>query len=145
SKVRQINIIGNEAFSDGDLKGEMITKEAGLLKIFSSGTSYDPDRLNYDQQQLRAFYLSRGYVDFRIVSAVAELTPDKRDFIITFVVEEGQRYKFGDVSVDSQLRDFDSSAMTRALPMRTGDWYDAKLVEDTIERLNETAGTFGYA
>ena len=145
SKVRQINIIGNEAFSDGQLKGEMITKEAGLLKIFSSGTSYDPDRLNYDQQQLRAFYLSQGYVDFRIVSAVAELTPDKKDFIVTFVVEEGRRYKFGEVSVDSQLRDFDSSVMTRTLPMKPGDWYDAKLVENTIERLNETAGTFGYA
>jgi len=145
SKVRQINIIGNEAFSDGEVKGEMITKESSLLKIFSSATSYDPDRLDYDQQQLRAFYLSQGYVDFRIVSAVAELTPDKRDFIITFVVEEGKRYKFGEVSVDSQLRDFDSTTMTRALPMRTGNWYDAKLVEDTIEQLNQTAGTFGYA
>ncbi len=145
SKVRQINIIGNEAFSDGEVKSEMITKESSLMKIFSSATSYDPDRLDYDQQQLRAFYLSQGYVDFRIVSAVAELTPDKRDFIITFVVEEGQRYKFGEVSVDSQLRDFDSTTMTRALPMRTGNWYDAKLVEDTIEQLNQTAGTFGYA
>jgi outer membrane protein insertion porin family len=145
SKVRAINIIGNEAFSDGDLRGEMVTKTAGITKILSSTTSYDPDRLAYDQQQLRAFYLSQGYADFRIVSAVAELTPDKRDFIITFVVEEGQRYKFGEVAVESQLRDFDSGAMTRALPMQTGDWYDAKLVEDTIEQLTETAGTFGYA
>ena len=145
SKVRAINIIGNEQFSDGELRSEMVTKEASLLKIFSSTTSYDPDRLAYDQQQLRAFYLENGYVDFRVVSAVAELTPDKRDFIITYVVEEGERYKFGNVEVESQLRDFDSSAMTRALPMKTGDWYDAKQVEDTIERLSETAGTFGYA
>jgi outer membrane protein insertion porin family len=123
----------------------MVTKVASLLKIFSSTTSYDPDRLAYDQQQLRAFYLEHGYADFRVVSAVAELTPDKRDFIITYVVEEGERYKFGDVAVESQLRDFDSEAMTRALPMKSGEWYDAKLVEDTIERLEETAGTFGYA
>jgi outer membrane protein insertion porin family len=61
------------------------------------------------------------------------------------VVEEGERYKFGEVAVESQLRDFDSTAMTNALPMNTGDWYDAKLVEDTIEQLSETAGTFGYA
>jgi outer membrane protein insertion porin family len=145
SKVRAINIIGNEAFSDGQLRGELVTETSGLLKIFSSTTSYDPDRLAYDQQQLRAFYLRNGYADFRIVSAVAELTPDKRDFIITFVVEEGQRYKFGEVEVQSEIRDFDSDVMTRSLPMRTGDWYDAKLVEDTIERLTETAGTFGYA
>ncbi len=145
SKVRAINIIGNEVFSDKELRGEMVTQVAGLLKIFSSATSYDPDRLAYDQQQLRAFYLENGYADFRVVSAVAELTPDKRDFIITYVVEEGDRYKFGDVEVESQLRDFDSTVMTNALPMKTGDWYDAKLVEDTIERLTETAGTFGYA
>src|SRR6188472_2861683 len=145
SKVRAINIIGNEVFSDGELRGEMVTKVASLTKILSSATSYDPDRLAYDQQQLRAFYLSKGYVDFRIVSAVAELTPDKKDFIITFVVEEGERYKFGEVSVESQLRDFDSTAMTNALPMQTGDWYDAKMVENTIDQLTETAGTFGYA
>ena len=79
------------------------------------------------------------------ISAVAELTPDKKDFIITYVVEEGQRYKFGNVTVESQLRDFDSGAMTRALPMHKGDWYNAKQFEDTIDRLTETAGTFGYA
>ena len=145
SKVRQINIIGNDNFSDGDLRGEMVTKVSGITKIFSSGTSYDPDRMAFDQQKLRQFYLTKGYADFRVVSAVAELTPDKKDFIITYVVEEGKRYKFGEVKVDSQLRDFDSELLATQLPMKKGDWYDAKLVEDTIERLNETAGTFGYA
>ena len=145
SKVRQINIIGNEAFSDGDLRGEMITKQARLTSFLSSNTSYDPDRLAFDQQKLRQFYLTEGYADFRVVSAVAELTPDKRDFIITYVVEEGERYKFGDVGVESRLRDFDDSAMTTRLPMKTGDWYDAKLVEDTVEQMTELAGTFGYA
>ncbi|ANU08255.1 outer membrane protein assembly factor BamA [Paraurantiacibacter namhicola] len=145
SKVRAINIIGNEAFSDGDLKGEMITQEAGLLKIFSSGTSYDPDRLAFDQQKLRQFYLTEGYADFRVVSAVAELTPDKKDFIITYVVEEGERYKFGEVKVDSRIRDFDSTRLTAGLPMETGEWYNAKTVEDTVEQLSETAGAFGYA
>ncbi|WP_423142216.1 outer membrane protein assembly factor BamA [Parablastomonas sp. CN1-191] len=145
SKVRQINIIGNDHFSDGTLKGEMLTKETGLLKLLSSGTSYDPDRMAFDQQKLRQFYLTQGYADFRVTSAVAELTPDKKDFIITYVVEEGQRYKFGDVKVESQLRDFDSDRLTAQLPMKKGDWYNAKLVEDTIEKLNNTAGTFGYA
>jgi outer membrane protein insertion porin family len=145
SKVRAINIIGNEVFSDGELQSEMLTKEASLLKIFSSTTSYDPDRMAYDQQLLRQFYLTNGYAEFRVVSAVAELTPDKRDFIITYVVEEGERYKFGEVKVESEIRDFDSTALTRSLPMNSGDWYDAKLVEDTVERLQETAGAFGYA
>ncbi|RYG85371.1 MAG: outer membrane protein assembly factor BamA, partial [Alphaproteobacteria bacterium] len=145
SKVRQINIIGNEKFSDGDLRGEMITKQARFLRLFSSATSYDPDRLAFDQQKLRQFYLTQGYADFRVVSAVAELTPDKRDFIITYVVEEGERYKFGDVDVESQLRDFDGKALAASIAVRKDNWYDAKLVEDTVEGLTETAGTFGYA
>lgn len=145
SKVRQINIIGNEKFSDGDLRDVMVTKQARFFRLFSSRTSYDPDRLAFDQQKLRQFYLTKGYADFRVVSAVAELTPDKKDFIITYVVEEGKRYKFGDVKVDSQLRDFDSKKLEAALPMKTGDWYNAKLVEDTIENLNQTAGAYGYA
>ncbi|KTE40108.1 MULTISPECIES: outer membrane protein assembly factor BamA [unclassified Sphingopyxis] len=145
SKVRQINIIGNEKFSDGDLKDEMATKESGLLTILSSNTSYDPDRLAYDQQKIRLFYLSNGYADFRVISAVAELTSNKQDFIITYVVEEGERYKFGKVDVESELRDFRPEALKTLLPMKEGDWYDAKQVEDTVESLSETAGLFGYA
>ena len=145
SKVQQINIIGNDKFSDGTLRGEMVTKQARFYRFFSSGTSYDPDRLAFDQQKLRQFYLTQGYADFRVVSAVAELTPDKQDFIITYVVEEGDRYKFGDVKVDSQIRDFDSARLTSTLSMKKGDWYDAKRVEDTVESLSETAGLFGYA
>ncbi|MEL6216118.1 MAG: outer membrane protein assembly factor BamA, partial [Pseudomonadota bacterium] len=145
SKVRQINIIGNEVFSDSTLRGEMVTKQARWTRFFSSNTSYDPDRLAFDQQKLRQFYLTEGYADFRVVSAVAELTPDQKDFIITYVVEEGERYSFGEVSVDSQLRDFDSDAMSNRLPMKSGDFYDAKAVEDTVEQLTELAGRFGYA
>ncbi len=145
SKVRQINIIGNEKFSDGDLRDEMVTKQARAFRLFSSSTSYDPDRLAFDQQKLRQFYLTEGYADFRVVSAVAELTPDKRDFIITYVVEEGERYKFGPIEVNSELRDFDSETLTARLSMKEGDWYNAKLVEDTIEGLNEAAGAYGYA
>ena len=145
SKVQQINIIGNEKFSDGDLRGEMVTKQSRFYRFFSSGTSYDPDRLAFDQQKLRQFYLTQGYADFRVVSAIAELTPDKQDFIITYVVEEGDRYKFGDVKVESQIRDFDSERLTATLRMKKGDWYNAKMVEDTVESLSETAGLFGYA
>lgn len=145
SKVRAINIIGNEEFSDSALRSEMATKQARFFRFFSSSTSYDPDRLAYDQQKLRQFYLTEGYADFRVVSAVAELTPDKEDFIITYVVEEGERYKLGDVTVESEIRDFDSEALTSSLALKSGDWYNAKLIEDTVEGLTETAGLFGYA
>jgi outer membrane protein insertion porin family len=145
SKVRQINILGNKVFSDSKLRGEMATKQARLSTMLSSNTSYDQDRMAYDQQKLRQFYLTQGYADFRVTSAVAELTPDKRDFIITYVVEEGPRYKFGDVSVDSDIRDFDNKKLAATLPMHKGDWYNAKQVEDSVDSLSEASGLFGYA
>lgn len=143
SKVRQINILGNEKFKDGKLRGEMATKQSRFYRLLSSGASYDPDKLAFDQSKLRQFYLTQGYADFRIVSAVAELTPDKRDFIITYVVEEGERYKFGDVKVESDIRDFKPEA--GRISIKSGDFYNAKLVEDTVESLTQAAGLFGYA
>jgi outer membrane protein insertion porin family len=123
----------------------MATKTASLTHLLSSNTSYDQDRLAYDQQKLRQFYLTNGYADFRVISAVAELTPDKKDFIITYVVEEGPRYKFGPVTVDSAIRDFDDKKLAAALSIKEGQWYNAKAVEDTVEQLSETAGVAGYA
>nr|WP_295374665.1 outer membrane protein assembly factor BamA [uncultured Sphingosinicella sp.] len=145
SRVQQINILGNEQFSDSDLRGEMVTKQARLTSFLSGNTSYDPDRLAFDQQKLRQFYLTNGYADFRVVSAVAELTPDRRDFIITYVVEEGERYKFGDVKVESGIRDLKPETLRPLIPIQTGDWFDAKRIEDTVTSLNESAGLFGYA
>lgn len=145
SKVRQINLIGNKEFSDGKLRSQMATKQARWFRLFSSGTSYDPDRLAYDQQKLRQYYLTEGYADFRVISAVAELAPDKQDFIITYVVEEGERYKFGDVAVESEIRDLSGDRLTNMLSMHKGEWYNAKKVEDTVDQLSETAGLFGYA
>jgi len=145
SRVRRINIIGNERFGDGRLIQEMATREHVWYNIFSSRDTYDPDRLAYDQQKLRQFYLTQGYADFRVVSAVAELTPDRRDFIVTYVVDEGDRYKFGDLAVESDIRDFSAARLRARLPMHTGDWYNAQQVEDTVTQLNELAGLFGYA
>ncbi len=145
SKVRQINILGNEKFSDSDLRSQMVTRQSRLFRFFSSNDVYDPDRLAYDQQKLRQYYLTEGYADFRVVSAVAELTPDKRDFIITYVVEEGERYKIGEVTTESDIRDFPAEAVRLLIPIDTGDWYDAKLIEDTLTRITEAAGLYGYA
>ncbi len=145
SRVQQINVIGNEVFSDGDLRSEMATKQSRFFRFFSSSDTYDPDRLAFDQQRLRQFYLTEGYADFRVLSAVAELTPDRRDFIITYVVEEGERYKFGDIELDSDLRDFSSEQFSGFIPIETGDWYNAQQIEDTVDSLNETAGLLGYA
>ncbi len=146
SKVRAINIIGNQEYSDGRLRKEMFTKEAGgILGILKSNDSYDPDRLAADQQKLRAFYLTEGYADFRVVSALAELTPDRRDFVITYVIEEGARYKFGTIEAESSVRDLNKETIASYIKLRPGDWFNAKAVEDVVTGLSELAGTKGYA
>ena len=146
SKVRSINIIGNDAFDDGRLRKEMYTRQAGgVLGFLKSNDSYDPDRLAADQQKLRAFYLTEGYADFRVVSALAELTPDRRDFVITYVVEEGPRYRFGKIEAESALRDLQPDKIVQTVNLKEGDWFNAKAVEDAVTKLNEEAGGLGYA
>jgi outer membrane protein insertion porin family len=146
SKVRRINIIGNEQYPDDRLRKEMYTRQAGgPLGFLKSNDSYDPDRLAADQQKLRAFYLTEGYADFRVVSALAELTPDRRDFIITYVVEEGPRYRLGRVEAESALRDLTPERVKQEVDLKPGEWFNAKAVEDAVTELNEVAGNLGYA
>lgn len=143
--VRQINFIGNRKFSDGDLRGEMATKQSRWWNIFTSNDTYDPDRLAFDRELLRQYYLTEGYADFRVISAVAELTPDREDFYITFTIEEGEVYDFGEVDVESEIRDLKPEALRPFLQPREGDRYNARLIESTIESLTNTAGLLGYA
>lgn len=145
SKVRQINVIGNEKFSDGDLRGELATRQSRWWRFLTSNDTYDPDRTAYDREKLRQFYLTEGYADFRVVSVGSELAPNRRDFIQTYLVEEGERYKFGEIDVESRIRDLQPELLRALIPIREGNWYNAKLIESTIESLTETAGLFGYA
>jgi outer membrane protein insertion porin family len=145
SKVRQINILGNTKFKDGVLRTSMATRQARPWRLFTSNDTYDPDRLAYDQQKLRQFYLTQGYADFRVVSAVAELTPDRKDFIVTYVVDEGERYKFGDLKIESDIRDIKADTFEKLLTEKKGDWYNAQKIETTVDTLQETAGLLGYA
>jgi outer membrane protein insertion porin family len=146
AKVRRINIIGNKQFGDNELRKEMFTRQAGgVLGFLKANDTYDPDRLAADQQKLRAFYLTHGYADFRVVSALAELTPDREDFVITYVVEEGPRYHWGTVDADSALRDFPAERVKEIANITPGSWFNAKQVEDSVTDLNEAAGNLGYA
>jgi outer membrane protein insertion porin family len=143
--VRRIAFIGNDRFSDSRLREELQTKETRWYRFLTSDDTYDPDRLTYDRELLRRFYLQNGYADFRVASAVAELTPDNEDFIITFTVEEGERYKFGKVDVKTGLPDLDPETLRAALTTEEGDWYDAEAVEASITKLTNAVGDLQYA
>ena len=143
--VRSINFVGNKQFSDSTLRGVIDTKESRWYRFLSNADTYDPDRITYDRELLRKYYLTEGYADFRVISAVAELTPDRDGFIVTFTVDEGERYKFGKVDVDVKLKDLPKEAVLPALTVASGDWYDAGAVERSIAALTDTLGTRGYA
>jgi outer membrane protein insertion porin family len=143
--VRSINFVGNTEFSDSALRGVVDTKESRWYRFLSNADTYDPDRITYDRELLRKYYLSEGYADFRVVSAVAELTPERDGFIVTFTVDEGARYKFGKIDVDIKLKDLPPDAVMPLLTMQPGDWYDAAAVEHSIAVLTDALGTRGYA
>lgn len=145
TKVSSINFLGNKIYGDGDLRDVLATKEARWWKFFTSNDTFDPDRLAYDQQVLRQHYLNEGYADFRVVSAVSELTPDREDFFITFTVEEGEIYTFGKIEIDSEIRDVNELLFRAFLLMREGQNYNAEAIEQTIEQLSNAAGLLGYA
>lgn len=135
--VKSIKFVGNEHFSDAHLRSEISTAETRWYKFISNDDRYDPDRLSYDQELLRKFYISEGYADFRVVSAVAELSKDKDYFYLTFTVEEGPRYRVGDIKISSDLRDFDEKSLIPELKLQPGDWYDADKVQSSIDAFTE--------
>jgi outer membrane protein insertion porin family len=143
--IKRITFVGNEAFSDGTLRGKVRTAESAWWRFLSSDDRFDPDRLNLDRELLRKFYLSEGYADFRVVSAVAELSPDRDGFFLTFTISEGERYKFGEVDVSTRFPGLDIDVLKTYLPMSEGDWYDSTDVEKTIATLTDIVGALGYA
>lgn len=145
TKISAINFIGNHEFSDSSLRDEITTSEAAFWRILSTTDTYDPDRLSFDRELLRRFYLREGYADFAVASVVAELTPDREGFIVTFTVQEGERYKFGKIDVTTSLRNLDPETLQQYIQVEEGDWYDAQAIEDTISNLSEAVGNLGYA
>lgn len=145
TNIRRVNFIGNKAYSDSQLKSIVATEESTWWKFFSSKDNYDPDKLEYDQEEIRKFYLNSGHFDFRVKSAVAELTPDQRAFFVTYTLDEGEKYTFGDVSVNTELAKLQGSVLRAFVPIRPGAVYQRDLIEKSIEAITFAAGAAGYA
>jgi len=143
--IRKINFIGNKRFGDAKLRRTISSKEEVWYRFFATDDTYDPDRLTFDRELLRRFYLSEGYADFRVVSAVAELTQDRKDFFITFTVEEGEQYRFGEIGLETELKTLEPESLRKVLRTRSGEVYNADLVEDTIQDLTFGVGRLGFA
>ncbi len=143
--VRSINFIGNEAFPDDELRREITTRQSRWWRFFEKSDNYNPGQVEYDRSQLTEFYTNEGYADFRVISSVAELTPDRRDFYLTFTIDEGEKYTFGDLKVSTQLEKLSGDRLALFLPMKKGDQFRSKNIQDAIDALTFAAGIAGYA
>ncbi|MFC0408190.1 outer membrane protein assembly factor BamA [Roseomonas elaeocarpi] len=141
--VSRINFVGNDAFSDSRLKEIVATREAAWYRPFSSSDTYDPDRLNFDRELLRRYYLRQGYADVQITSAAAELAPDRSGFFITYTINEGKRYRVSKIDVVSHLRNITPEQLRGQIDLQPGDWYDGERVENATQAIQDRGNELG--
>ncbi len=145
ARIEKISFIGNNVFSHSDLLDVIRTSERRWWRFLSDNDKYDPDRLQFDQEMLRRYYASQGYADFQVKSAHAELSPARDAFYVTYVLDEGQKYRFGDIGVDSQLRQSESIDFSKAITTKQGKEYDSTKVESSVDAITKELGNNGYA
>lgn len=147
SGILDINFLGNVQFSDSDLRGVITTERSAFYKFLSTNTNYDPDRVEYDESQLREHYRNKGFYDFRVVSSIAELRPDKNGFALTYTLDEGKVYRFGNVTVQTELNRLDGRALELVLQgvLPPGEIYQDTRMEAARDALVYSAGAVGFA
>ncbi len=145
TKVQGINFVGNYAFSDAQLRDIISTTQAGWFDFLKGTSIYDPDRMNLDRELLRQFYLKNGYADVRVVAANAELDRGGSGFYLNFAIDEGERYAFGDVTIESSLPEVNPHHLAGEVLTRQGDIYNGQDIEKSTERLTLLIAEQGYA
>ena len=145
TKVQGINFVGNYAFSDAQLRDIISTTQSGWFDFLKGTSIYDPDRMNLDRELLRQYYLKNGYADVRVVAANAELSRDGAGFFLNFAIDEGERYTFGDVTIESSLPEVNPHLLSGDVLTRQGDIYNGHDIEKSTERLTLLIAEQGYA
>ena len=145
TKITTVNFVGNNAYGDRRLRDVISTKRSTMLSFLFRDDVYDAERLRADEEALRQFYYNRGYADFQVVSSNAELNEVSNEYTITFTVDEGERYTFGDVSIESTIEGIDATSLDGLLETRPRNVYSAKDVEDSIIAVTERVSGLGYA
>lgn len=143
--ISRINFMGNKEYSDVELTTVIRSKETRWYRFFSSDDKYDPDRLSYDQELLRKFYLEHGYVDFKVATVIAELSPKNRSFFVTFDIDEGDRYKIGEITIKTTMPDLNVNDLKDTITLEKGKWYNINEVEKTITKMTSKLGNMQFA
>jgi outer membrane protein insertion porin family len=142
--IAGINFIGNHAFGDARLRTIIQTRRTNILTFIQGGDNYDSDQLAADEEKLRQYYLDRGYADFQIVSSVADLDRERNTFFITFTLDEGSRYHFGQISVDSSIADVDTAALQREITTDEGDVFNSGAIDHSLEEVTLYLASHGH-
>ena len=143
--IARIEFIGNTQFSDRKLNMAINTKEAHWYRFFSSSDTYDPDRIDYDKELLRKFYTSQGFADFKVISALAELTPKRDAFLLTYTLSEGDKYNFGAMNIDTSLRKVNIDDLKKDLHTKDGELFNSNQIEESIDAMVTHLSNLGYA
>ncbi len=143
--ISRIVYVGNHVFGAATLATVISSREEAWWRFFSNSDSYNPERVRYDEELLRRFYLRNGYVDFRVTHVQAELSPDHRSFIVTFVLSEGSRYRVSSVAVVSHLPKVSGASLEPLLAIGKGDWYDGDAVQRSVQAISDKLQNGGYA
>ena len=145
AKVSNIIILGNNVFSTNKIKSIMKTKEETLLRFLSSSDNYDPDKLEYDKQLITEFYNNNGYPEFKFTSSIAQLKTNTNNFEIILNINEGSKFNFGELEVESKLKKIDPDYVKIILPIKKGNIFDRSLLKESVEQLKELAQLEGYS
>ena len=133
-EVERVSFVGNRAYSDRRLRRVLETKQATILRTFFRSDTFIGDRIEFDKQVIRDFYLSRGYIDFRVNSANVEFTRERDAFFLVMNVTEGQQFSFGKITTVSEIPGVDPAPYQDALKIKPGVTYSPTLIENSIAR-----------
>ncbi|MCR4917461.1 MAG: outer membrane protein assembly factor BamA [Alphaproteobacteria bacterium] len=143
--IQSIKFNNNKKFSDRTLRGEILSREHAWWRLMAQFDVYDEDRIQYDQQMLRQFYLRNGYVDFQVTNLKGTFTPDREYYSVEFTVDEGDKYKIGKLDLDNPFKDVPNDVLEDAMTISSGDTYNIDKVDETISALRGAVADYGYA
>ena len=144
SRIRQINIIGNKAFSDSDLRGIIALSTPGLMTWYNKADQYSKQKLTGDIESLRSYYLNRGYLEMNVDSTQVSISPDKKDIYITINITEGEKYTVSAVSFEGEMFGRESE-LKSLMVLKSGDVFSGERLSESTKAISERLGTFGYA
>lgn len=143
--VKSIKFAGNKAFSDRTLRGEILSREHAWWRFLTQFDVYDADRIAYDQQMLRQFYLNHGYADFQVKSADGTFTADRQYYSVVFNVDEGKRFRIGELKIENPFTDVPTDDLYDALKIDKGDIYSVDLIEKSMDAMRAVIASHGYS